>query len=194
MRHLRMSAGMGMLSREGRRPGGPTTGAAVRSRLALMEPGDGLGSREHLFRAVLSADPTYLPGVAADDVSFGAWYRRKAPSWVRVATTPASAPHLVGHVGVRLNGLLPDGRLLEEAGMPRLAWELGMLVVRPGFRGCGIATDLVAAATHANGQPLWSVVHAGSPGYFLMSGLGWNEVGTTSWRDDPVPGVVMVSR
>lgn len=177
-----------------RRAGGPTGGPNVLSRMTLTEPGTNLTARAHLFATVLSANPAYLPGISSGAVPFEAWYRRKDPTWVRVASTPAGDPHLVGHVAVRLNALLPDGRLLESAGLPRLSWELGMLVVRPGFRGCGLAAEMVHTATATFNQPLWSVVHDESPGHRLLTRHGWAEVGTTTWADDPVPGIVLVSR
>lgn len=135
-----------------RRPGGPVGGSAVLTRLTIDAPAP---SKEvasgaavaDLFAAVLATNPGYLPGVASGGVAFESWYRRKDPQWVRVARTPVMEPGVAGHIGVRLNGLLPDGRLLEDAGAPRLSWEVGMLVVRPGVRGCGIATALVHEAT-----------------------------------------------
>lgn len=181
-----------------RRPGGPVGGSAVLTRLTVEVPAPSKGAASgaavaDLFAAVLATDPAYLPGVASGEVAFESWYRRKDPQWVRVARTPVMEPGVAGHVGVRLNGLLPDGRLLEDAGAPRLSWELGMLVVRPGVRGCGIASALVAAAAQAFSCPLWASVHADGPGHRLLDGLGWEEATGFRWAGDPVPGLVMFS-
>lgn len=68
-----------------------------------------------------------------------------------------------------------------------------MLVVRPGFRGCGLASGLLSEACDSFRVPLWASVHVGSPGHRLLVGRGWHERATTSWRDDANPGVVLTS-
>lgn len=181
------------LSRPGLRPSGPVTGPAVMDRLRIEPPVFRSEAVADLFAAVLSATPGYLPGVASGEVTFDAWYRRKDPQWVRVAHTPAVSPGLAGHVAVRLNALLPDGRMLEEAGAPRLSWEVSMLVVRPGVRGCGVGSALVRSATTTFNRPLWASVHSDGPGCAMLTRLGWEPSAEFFWSYDPAPGVVMLS-
>lgn len=179
------------------RAAGPVGGPHVLGRTRIVEPGQDRASLDDvtdLFARVLSANPDYLPGVAAGTVRFADWYRRKAPQWSRLAYTPAAGPDPVGHIGVRLNGCLPDGRLLEQTGAPRLSWELGMLVVAPGVRGCGIATELVHSATSTFATALWVTAHADSPGHRLLACLGWTEQATFFWPGDPTPGLVLTSQ
>lgn len=182
-----------------RRPGGPVGGSAVLTRLTIDAPAPSKEAASgaavaDLFAAVLATNPGYLPGVASGGVGFESWYRRKDPQWVRVARTPVMEPGVAGHIGVRLNGLLPDGRLLEDAGAPRLSWEVGMLVVRPGVRGCGIATALVHEATTTFVRALWASVHVNGVGHRMLTSLGWVESVEFNWPGDPTPGVVMISR
>lgn len=179
--------------RLGRVCGGPISGPNVASRLSLS-PVSSHDSISELFGAVLSADPHYLPGVSSGSVSFSSWYARKSPAWVRTARTPVADPLLAGHIAARLNGCLPDGRMLEDAGGPRLSWELGMLVVRPGLRGCGIATALIDEAAVTFDCPLWASVHVDGPGHALLKRAGWLSWVEFFWPGDPRPGIVMTSR
>lgn len=159
----------------------------------MIGEGEAFPAIADLFTAVLNADPAYLPGVASESVPLRAWYSRKEPQRVRTIRTPASEPNLAAHSGVRLNGMLPDRRMLEEAGAPRLSWELSMLVVRPGFRGCGLAKMLVEDAEAAFPSGLWASVHRDRAGYNLLRSAKWQEVTSFFWPNDPAEGLVMVS-
>lgn len=177
----------------GRHPTGPISGPSVLGRLTITELDTDFTAVSDLFNTVLAADPQYLPGVVSGHVALEHWYRRKQAEWVRVARTPVAEPALAGHIAVRLNALLPDGRMLEDAGAPRLSWEACMLVVRPSVRGCGIGSALLGLAQESFRDSMWSSVHVNSPGHRLLAGLGWAESVSFHWAGDPVPGVVMVS-
>jgi GNAT superfamily N-acetyltransferase len=169
---------------------GPTGGPNVVNRLTIdtAQPHDTADILD-LFERVLSATPTYLPGVTAGAVSLDHWYRRKDPQRVRIARTPASGSRIIGHAAVRLNGMRPDGPLLAD----RLSWELSMLVVAPGLRGCGIASRLIEDATHAFTIPLWASVHQHEPGHHLLVSNGWEAIDGFYWPNDPNPGLIMLS-
>lgn len=172
-----------------RNPDGPNGGPNVLGRLVISDPHDDLAPVVALFETVIAAEPSYLPGVASGQVSVESWYTRKSPQWRRVAHTPARGGAPVAHIAVRLNGMRPDGPLLTD----RLAWELSMLVVAPGFRGCGIASRLVEEATGAFRGPLWASVHQHRPGHRLLTSLGWETVDGFFWPGDPEPGLIMIA-
>lgn len=172
-----------------RNAGGPITGAAMSTkvRIAAATP-DTREAAIALADIVASVDRDFLPGVSSGAVSARAWFARKDPFRSVVAIEPGG--DVVGHAGLRINGQLPDGTMLDRPA----SWEVGMVFVRPGFRGCDIATHLVLhLAGEVRADSLWASIRRGGPGEKVAHSAGWRRTSDTfAWPDGPTPGSVWV--
>lgn len=140
-----------------------------------------------LFAAAAAEDPSYLPSVTTGVDTLGQWFDRKPSAWGRlaVATVAGQPAETVGHVAARLTK--PD-----DDPMRRGRWELSRLVVSPARRRRGVATALVEEAARVfSGDGLWAGCVEGSASHDLFAGLGWVEVASLSFVDDPATGVAL---
>lgn len=139
-----------------------------------------------LLAVVLSTNPDYLPGVATGAVTAREWYTRKQPEQVFLAYAPGG--ELAGHAGLRFNGARPDKTLLPRP----LSWELAMVFVRPGYRGCGVARQLAQhATTQVRPGVLWASARREGTGSQVAQRVGWTRLPEHDfhWPDSPVGSI-----
>jgi GNAT superfamily N-acetyltransferase len=124
--------------------------------------------------------PVYLPD---DDLLRFLTVPTPLAAWVAEV-----AGRLVGHVATNSHSNQPVMDVIRAAGIRGEVGVVARLLVDPGMRRTGIATQLLEQARHSiaslGRSPVLDVV-ASSPAVGLYRSAGWRELGTATFR---VPG------